>query len=214
MKTCRACHEEKPFTEFYRRKDSRDGYQYECKSCHNVRLKAWYVDHREEAKARTKGWNAEHPEIRRAVMRSYREEHKEASRVYDREYKGTHQERGKLLASLWYAKHKEENNASCRRWKQDHPDRVRESNRKRRTLKMGAVGGHTQQGWDLLKARYGFTCPRCHRTEPDISLTEDHIVPLSQGGMDSIDNIQPLCRRCNSAKSTQTIRYESREGEL
>jgi 5-methylcytosine-specific restriction endonuclease McrA len=33
------------------------------------------------------------------------------------------------------------------------------------------------------------------------------VVPVSAGGANTIDNIQPLCGPCNSAKHTQTIDY-------
>lgn len=33
-KRCSACQEEKPLTEFYRTKQSKDGYRYQCKVCH------------------------------------------------------------------------------------------------------------------------------------------------------------------------------------
>lgn len=38
-------------------------------------------------------------------------------------------------------------------------------------------------------------------------LTLDHIVPISVGGLNEIDNLQTLCNSCNSKKSTQTIDY-------
>jgi hypothetical protein len=71
----------------------------------------------------------------------------------------------------------------------------------------GATGKHTLVEWETLKAQYNWTCPCCREKEPDIVLTEDHIIPLIKGGSDNIENIQPLCRSCNSKKHDKTIKY-------
>ena len=69
------------------------------------------------------------------------------------------------------------------------------------------IEGHTFGEWETLKFQYGHKCPCCLKIEPEIKLTEDHIIPLSKGGSDSIENIQPLCRHCNFVKHTRIIRY-------
>ena len=48
---------------------------------------------------------------------------------------------------------------------------------------------------------------RCVRCEAEGDLTIDHVVPVTWGGSDSPQNLQTLCRSCNSYKSDRAIRY-------
>ncbi len=70
-----------------------------------------------------------------------------------------------------------------------------------------ADGKHSYAEWETIKAQYNWTCPCCGKREPEIKLSVDHIIPLSKGGSNNIENIQPLCRLCNSKKNTKTIKY-------
>lgn len=79
--------------------------------------------------------------------------------------------------------------------------------KRRRARKHKNGGSHTIDEWETLKAQYNWTCPACESSEPEIKLTEDHIIPLSKGGSDNIENIQPLCMKCNIAKKTKSIKY-------
>jgi 5-methylcytosine-specific restriction protein A len=52
--------------------------------------------------------------------------------------------------------------------------------------------------------RDGFQCQGCGyqaHDSKDRKLHVDHIVPVSMGGTNDIDNLQTLCDRCNAAKS-------------
>lgn len=61
----------------------------------------------------------------------------------------------------------------------------------------GAIGSHTLEEWNNLKIEFNNKCAFCRRKK---KLTKDHIIPLGEDGTDYIDNIQPLCRNCNSKK--------------
>ena len=82
---------------------------------------------------------------------------------------------------------------------------------KRNRLKRSINGFHTFGEWQTLKAQYNWTCPCCKKQEPQIKLTEDHIIPISKGGSDNIENIQPLCRSCNSKKHNKVIKYNNKK---
>ena len=75
----------------------------------------------------------------------------------------------------------------------------------RRIRLLGNSGSHTKQEWIDLKDKFDNKCLRCGCINKQ--LTRDHIVPVVKGGSDSIENIQPLCRTCNSKKGTNTIDY-------
>jgi hypothetical protein len=74
-------------------------------------------------------------------------------------------------------------------------------------------GTHTDIEWAALFSACGSACLKCGATE---KVERDHITPIYQGGSDSIENIQPLCRSCNGAKGPDNtdLRPENWRGRL
>lgn len=92
-----------------------------------------------------------------------------------------------------------------------YEDNGRRNRRKLRLLKNG--GFHSLAEWETLKAQYNWTCPSCGKAEPEIILTKDHIIPALKGGSNNIENLQPLCRPCNSRKHSKIIKYKPTRAE-
>jgi 5-methylcytosine-specific restriction endonuclease McrA len=44
---------------------------------------------------------------------------------------------------------------------------------------------------------------RCRQCEGWVDLAVDHIIPESRGGPTGLDNLQTLCRTCNSSKGAK-----------
>ena len=83
---------------------------------------------------------------------------------------------------------------------------VKANNRRKRRAAKNASNGHfTAEEFDALCSVYGYACLCCGTTER--RLEADHVVPLTKGGSNSIDNIQPLGGECNRRKFTAVIDY-------
>lgn len=78
--------------------------------------------------------------------------------------------------------------------------------RHRRMMVARRIGRHSTQQWKQLVSSVGGVCVRCGSDGP---LEKDHIVPVSRGGSDGIDNLQPLCIRCNRVKGATVFAVEA-----
>ena len=76
---------------------------------------------------------------------------------------------------------------------------VRSENRRAARL-YGLTTTITPEQWEDTLVRYGRRCALC--SEDRGTLAIDHITPLAKGGAHVIENLQPLCKRCNSEKGS------------
>lgn len=100
-----------------------------------------------------------------------------------------------------YEKTKSERSKVIKRWKQLNPDKVQAGYENRRKNLVGKITG---EEWREIKNKYGNVCLRCGTSK---RLSIDHVIPISKGGTNTVDNIQPLCGKCNSTKGTKIIDY-------
>ncbi len=87
----------------------------------------------------------------------------------------------------------------------EEKQQVDDSSKRVRKFRLKAVG-LTLEDWDDLIASQGGHCAHCDAAE---HLTIDHIQPVSKGGADSPENIQALCKTCNSKKNAS---WKARRG--
>lgn len=58
--------------------------------------------------------------------------------------------------------------------------------------------------FDILQ-RGGFRCRWCGRPAGETTLEVDHILPISAGGTDDLDNLAPSCGECNAGKRDKVV---------
>jgi 5-methylcytosine-specific restriction endonuclease McrA len=99
-------------------------------------------------------------------------------------------------------KHNAKRLGAISEWKKTPQGKLsnRTKTRRYRARLSGAVGSHTEEEWQALLEQHDHKCVVCGTTE---NITRDHIIPLSKGGSDFIENIQPMCMVDNSRKNDQ-----------
>jgi 5-methylcytosine-specific restriction endonuclease McrA len=134
---------------------------------------------------------------RSEYSRNWRKENKERYQNY------ILQTRDHILERLrnWRIDNKEH----TKKYKNEHSENDSQYRRNRRARIKGNGGKVTAKEWKDLCNQYENKCLCCGCA--NLELTLDHVIPLSLGGENSINNAQPLCRSCNSKKFTKIIDY-------
>ena len=78
-----------------------------------------------------------------------------------------------------------------------------------RAIRYGLKEHFTASQLFELLASTDYTCMSCGASIDDVVITVDHVVPVSRGGDNTINNIQILCKPCNQKKSDNSIDYRT-----
>jgi 5-methylcytosine-specific restriction endonuclease McrA len=149
------------------------------------------------------------PILHKAYQKQYREHHRDALNEYLRTHRAENLEKVRQLDRL-RAAHKRQEHRDHRVYTSKPEFKAKDlarrlvNNHNYRARRRGAIGKFTLVEWNELLSQYDGKCLCCQTTE---KLTVDHVIPLSDHGSNTINNIQPLCRSCNSSKGTKTTDY-------
>ena len=165
------------------------------------------TNNKEYQRQQRKKWNEANKErLAFLTKRSHEKDPKHTAQV-KLLWQQNNRERIRLNNKTWREAHPEIVKIWKKRDIEKHRERVNFRNRQREHRERNAIGKFTFEQWLGLKARYEYKCVSCGKPEPEIKLTQDHIVPLIKSGLNIIENIQPLCSNCNSSKGVKIINY-------
>lgn len=216
-KACSHCHTVKPLSEFGKNSATLDGLHYECRVCARaIALRAYYKN-RDKRIADNRLWKLSNPEKVRQSRRNYQSANRSAIAERMRGWRRKNRERLKKYQAKWIADnpetvaayqegYRERRKRVARAWALANPARVRARLHRRRSRERNSEGSFTADEWKALCEKYGNRCLACGR---DGKLTVDHVVPVAAGGKSTIENIQPLCFRCNRQKGVRVIDYRT-----
>jgi 5-methylcytosine-specific restriction endonuclease McrA len=148
----------------------------------------------------------------REYFAAYRAARREAMLEYKAAYNKEHAEERREKAVAHYAANREAIRARAKELFAADPHKylvMRAKSHHRRRQRLAATPCTlTADEWAEILRLQDNRCAACrkkfNRRRPPC---KDHIVPVSQGGGMTLENIQACCRSCNSIKYTKTIDY-------
>jgi 5-methylcytosine-specific restriction endonuclease McrA len=102
-----------------------------------------------------------------------------------------------------YLKERDRRLQHAKDYQRANPQVPQRAKRKRKALLTGnGVYRVNQKDWAKELERHDHKCFYCKK---EGTLTMDHIIPASRGGVHSVGNLVPACKSCNSSKRDRTI---------
>lgn len=181
MKTCPMCKITKEFSEFHRSSKAPDGCQGHCKECKRVLGRGY-------EKTRSK-------ETRHKYGQS-----EWLKRKNDPEYLDRHRE--------WMELNSERVKETAKRYREKNKIALLYTRSNQRCKEKGAMGTLTMKDWEDVLMLTNYMCIAC---EENSANSIDHVVPISRGGSNTKENIQPMCLRCNLKKGSRIVDFRNPE---
>lgn len=197
-KTCKDCKSVKSINEFHKDNSMKDGLRSYCKPCHNLRTKSWREKNKKHVNAQAAKYRINNLDLYRTRDRAYRESRIEEMRARDRERYYSNVEHFRLKSAQYRRDYPDKVRASFIKWAAANPDSAYDRKNRRRAQQ--AKNGVFKIRKSFLRRLYSSSCVACGSTE---KITQDHVIPISRGGVHSEGNLMPLCAFCNASKKNK-----------
>ena len=176
MKTCPKCRRSLTVDNFHKNAQKKDGLHGWCKVCSINASNAWNKAHREECRER------------------------------DTKYYAAHRDEQREYAAKWGATHREKQRGYKAKYNAGHRAERRRHSLKRRYAE-SLNKGQSYAAWEReIRSKKTFVCYWCGQKKPLNKLHIDHIVPISKGGADCLNNVTTSCVGCNLTKHNKDLK--------
>jgi len=217
MKMCTICKKEK------------DGnHNSYCRSCKNEYNRQWrennaekikgyskfhYHTNIEKNKERTRLWREKNLERVKESRKVWTEKNLERVKETRKAWIEINREKVAEKNKIWYEKNRDRLIEEKKIYRKNNPEKGRSYVRKRRALRKN--NGQEPYTEDQVLNLYGDNCHICQNPidlsanravgHPgwEMALHIDHIVPISKGGPDTLENVKPAHGLCNLSKSSK-----------
>lgn len=184
---------------------------------------AWQNANPDKTKENRRNWQRNNPEKAIAAAVNWQKTSEKWKR-YQKNWSDTHPEANILSSKKYYKNNSKKCITAVKKWRKNHPEKVREMNRewkklhpekarqspRRWKLKLKQlVEDFTSEEWIKKVNETNGRCPLCGHSFQEIYPfipTLDHTPPISKapaGFHYTLDNVTPLCGRCNVSKGNR-----------
>ena len=207
--SCKEC--DKIYREEHKDKAREYGktYREENKEKLKEDKKEWYEDNKERVLEMRKEYYEENKEEISEYQKQYREEHKEELDRKSKEYRENNKEEINRRSRERYKKNREENLKKRKKYREENPHVQFNNHNKRKHLEEVRGRGISKEQWKEMFDFFGWCCAYSGKylggDNTDRHRTIDHIVALSNEGMNEPWNCVPMLKTYNTSKYTNNM---------
>ena len=176
---------------FYKKKSGKCGFRPQCKECMNKKRAEHYKNNKEKIAEQQAEYYKNNKEKIAEQKAKYYKNNKEKIAEINAEYRKNNKEKIAEINAEYY---------------KNNPHIFLNKNNKRRQLEENQGNGITKEQWLEMNRFFNWECAYSGESLSNKNIrTVDHIMPLSEGGLNEIWNCVPMYRPYNTSKHTNDM---------